>query len=115
MEVLEFVPAAEVDPVYLDASYYVVPEAAGLRPYTLLFQTMRQSGAVALAQWTAHNREHIVLLRPGCSGLVLHTLYYHDEVRALEEFRTDTSQIQIPGAELIVGKKTLLRNMSILS
>jgi DNA end-binding protein Ku len=50
MEVLEFVPAAEVDPVYLDASYYVVPEAAGLRPYTLLFQAMQHRGAVALAQ-----------------------------------------------------------------
>ena len=52
----------------------------------------------ALAQWTAHNREHIVLLRPGPYGLVLHTLYYHDEVRAREEFRTDTSQI--PAREL---------------
>jgi DNA end-binding protein Ku len=98
MEVLEFVPAAEVDPVYLDASYYVLPEAAGVRPYTLLFAAMRQCGMVALAQWTAHNREHLVLLRPGVFGLILHTLYYHDEVRALEEFRTDTSQIQ--GREL---------------
>jgi DNA end-binding protein Ku len=98
MEVLEFVPAAEVDPVYLDASYYVLPEAAGLRPYTLLLAAMRQRGMVALAQWTAHNREHLVLLRPGVFGLILHTLYYQDEVRALEEFRTDTSQIQ--GREL---------------
>ena len=94
MEVLEFVAAAEVDPVYLDASYYVLPDAAGLRPYTLLFEAMRQSGVVALAQWTAHNREHLVLLRAGHRGLILHTLYYHDEVRALEEFPTDTSQIQ---------------------
>jgi DNA end-binding protein Ku len=98
MEMLEFVSAAEVDPVYLDASYYVLPEAAGVRPYTLLFEAMRRRGMVALAQWTAHNREHLVLLRPGPFGLILHTLYYHDEVRALEEFRTDASQIQ--GREL---------------
>jgi DNA end-binding protein Ku len=69
-----------------------------VRPYTLLFEAMRQRGMVALAQWTAHNREHLVLIRPGVFGLILHTLYYHDEVRALEEFRTDTSQIQ--GREL---------------
>lgn len=100
LEVLEFVPAAEVDPVYLDASYYVVPEAAGQRPYTLLFEALRQSGYVALAQWTAHNREHLVVVRPGRCGLVLHTLYYHDEVRALEEFRTDTSPIAARELEL---------------
>jgi DNA end-binding protein Ku len=93
MEVLRFVPAAQVDPVYLDTSYYVVPEAAGQRPYTLLFHALKQSGYVAMAQWTAHNREHIVLLRPGRHGLILHTLYYQDEVRAADEFHTDTSQI----------------------
>ncbi len=98
IEVVEFVPAAEVDPVYLDASYYVVPEAAGHRPYTLLFHTMRQTGYVALAQWTTHNREHLVLVRPGRSGLLLHTLYYPDEVRAEEEFHTDTTPL--PAREL---------------
>jgi DNA end-binding protein Ku len=98
MEVLQFVPAAEVDPVYLDTSYYVVPEGAGHRPYTLLFQTMRQTGYVALAQWTMHNREHLVLIRPGRWGLLLHTLYYADEVRAEEEFHTDTAQL--PAREL---------------
>ena len=102
MEVLRFVPAAQVDPVYLDTSYYVVPEAAGQRPYTLLFHALRQSGYVAMAQWTAHNREHIVLLRPGRHGLILHTLYYQDEVRAEEEFHTDTAQI--PARELELAR-----------
>jgi len=100
MEVLEFVPAAAVDAVYLDASYYVVPEAAGQRPYALLWEALRQSGSVALAQWTAHHREHVVLIRPGRSGLILHTLYYHDEVRAGEEFRTDTAPLAARELEL---------------
>jgi DNA end-binding protein Ku len=47
MEVLEFVPQAEVDPVYLDASYYVVPERAGEKPYTLLYEALRRSGYAA--------------------------------------------------------------------
>lgn len=85
MEVLQFVLVAEIDPVYLDASYYVVPEAAGQRPYTLLFHALRTSGYVALAQWTAHSREHLVLLRPGRRGLILHTLFYQDEIRAEDE------------------------------
>jgi len=65
MEVLEFVPEAEVDPVYLDASYYVAPERAGEKPYTLLYAALRNTGQAALAQLTMHNREHLVLLRPG--------------------------------------------------
>ncbi|MGB9456792.1 MAG: Ku protein, partial [Bryobacteraceae bacterium] len=63
MEVREFVPIAEIDPVYLDASFYVVPETAGEKPYTLLYEVLRRSGHAAVAQWTCHNREYLVLLR----------------------------------------------------
>jgi DNA end-binding protein Ku len=100
MEVLEFVPAAEVDPVYLDASYYVVPERAGEKPYTLLYEALRQSGYVSIAQLTMHSREHLVLLRPGRFGLLLHTLFYSDEVRTLDEFRTDTEWVAPQELEL---------------
>lgn len=40
-----------------------------------------------------HNREHIVIVRPGHKGMLLHTMYYNDEIRQVEEFRTDTSQV----------------------
>jgi DNA end-binding protein Ku len=100
LEVLEFVPAAEVDPVYLSTSYYVAPDNAARRPYTLLLAAMRQRGQVAVAQWTAHDREHLVLIRPGGCGLVLHTLHYHDEVRAADEFRADTSEVAARELEL---------------
>ena len=100
MEVLEFVPEAEVDPVYLDASYYVAPERAGEKPYTLLYEALRRTGQAALAQLTMHNREHLVLLRPGRFGLMLHTLFYRDEIRALDEFRTETEWVTPQELEL---------------
>jgi DNA end-binding protein Ku len=100
MEVLEFVPEAEVDPVYLDASYYVAPERAGEKPYTLLCEALRRTRQAALAQLTMHNREHLVLLRPGRFGLLLHTLFYGDEIRALDEFRTDTEWVTPQELEL---------------
>ena len=100
MEILEFVPAAEVDPVYLDASYYVVPERAGEKPYTLLYEALRRTGSVGVAQWTFHNREYLVLLRPGRYGLVLHTLFYANEVRGLEEFRTEAEWVAAREVEL---------------
>ena len=86
VQILDFVHAGDVDPIYLEASYYLLPEQAGEKPYTLLFEAMRRSGCMSIGKLTMHNREHIVLMRPGRFGLVLHTLYYEDEVRALDEF-----------------------------
>ena len=100
MEVLQFVPAAQVDAVYLDRSYYVVPDAAGQRPYKVLFQALQQTAYAAVAQWTVQHREHMVLLRPGRRGLILHTLYYQDEVRAEEEFHTESTPVAARELEL---------------
>ena len=94
MEVLEFVKTNEVDPIYFDASYYLAPDEAGERPYALLFEALKQSQCVGVAKIAMHNREHIVILRPGARGILLHTMYYKDEIRQVEEFRTDTSAIQ---------------------
>jgi DNA end-binding protein Ku len=100
MEVLEFVTATEVDPIFLDASYYVLPDGAVEKPYTILFEALRRTGYAALAQWTLHSREHLVLLRPGRFGLLVHTLFYADEVRAFDEFRTDTEWVTPQELEL---------------
>jgi DNA end-binding protein Ku len=94
MEVLEFVKAAEVDTVYYESSYYMAPDDAGEKPYALLFEAMRRGGCVGVAKIAMHNREHIVILRPGQKGILLHTMYYPDEIRQVEEFRTDTSMVQ---------------------
>jgi DNA end-binding protein Ku len=94
MEVLEFVKAAEVDAVFLESSYYMAPDEAGEKPYALLFEALRQSGCVGVAKIAMHNREHIVILRPGPKGILLHTMYYPDEIRQVEEFRTDTSLVK---------------------
>jgi DNA end-binding protein Ku len=49
---------------------------------------------VGVAKIAMHNREHIVILRPGSKGILLHTMYYPDEIRQVEEFRTDTSTVK---------------------
>ena len=94
MEVLEFVKAAEVDAIFLESSYYMAPDEAGEKPYALLFEALRQSGCVGVAKIAMHNREHIVILRPGPKGILLHTMYYPDEIRQVDEFRTDTSMVK---------------------
>jgi DNA end-binding protein Ku len=108
MEVLEFVKASEVDPIFLESSYYLAPDEGGEKPYALLFESLRQSGFVGVAKIAMHNREHIVILRPGARGILLHTMYYPDEIRQVEEFRTDTSTVKPKELELA---KTLVASL----
>ena len=109
MEIQEFVKADQVDPVFLESSYYVAPEEGGEKPYALLFEALRQSQYYGIAKVSMHNREHVVVLRPSEKGLLLHTMYYVDEIRQSEEFRTNTSLIKERELELA---KTLISTLA---
>lgn len=91
MEILEFVRADGIDPIYFDASYFMVPEEAGKKAYHLLLETMKKSGYSAIAKIAMHQREFTVVVRPHADGLLLHTMFYPEEVREVPEFRRDTS------------------------
>src|SRR6185369_13174387 len=105
MEILEFVPTNEVDPVYFESSYYLVPEEAGKRPYALLVKAMQDTNYVAIAKITMHNREYTVILRPQEEGLMLHTMYYENEVRRIEDF--GTKNVELKAAELKVAHQLI--------
>ena len=94
MEILEFVKGGDVDPVYLESSFYMAPDEGGEKPYALLFEAMRQTGYYAIAKIAMHSREHVVIIRPADKGLVLHTMYYADEVRASDEFGANTENLR---------------------
>jgi len=105
MEIQEFVKLAEIDPVYFETSYYVNPEEAGEKAYGLLYQAMSSTGLAAIAQFAMHTREHVVVLRPGRKGILGHTMFYENEVRADEEFHADTkavSQKELKLAETLI-------------
>ncbi len=93
MQIVEFVKFAEIDPVYLETSYYVAPDAGGDKPYSLLFNTLKKTGYAAIGEFVMHRRDQVVVLRPGEHGLIAHTVFYEDEVRRNDEYRTDTGLI----------------------
>jgi len=105
MEILEFVKAGEVDPVYFESSYYMMPEEAGRRPYALLTKALEESEYVAIAKLTMHNREYTVFLRPHNGGLMLHTMYYSDEVREVEGF--GAPDVEVKEAEIKVAHQLI--------
>ena len=85
IDIAEFVPLASVDPIYFDKTYYLGPDKGGEKAYRLLADAMAESGRVALAKFVMRGKESLVLVRPAQNGLMLHTMYFADEVRDFGE------------------------------
>jgi DNA end-binding protein Ku len=104
MEIFEFVKADGIDPIYYDSSYFMVPEEAGKKAYHLLLETMRKSGYSAIAKIAMHQREYTVVVRPHANGLLLHTMFYPEEVREVPEFRRDEN-VAVKPQEVALAEK----------
>jgi DNA end-binding protein Ku len=85
IEISQFVDLEELDPLYFDRAYFVVPTEASVRPYKLLHEAMRKSGKIALARFVMRERQYLCALRVLDDGLVLHTLGYADEVESIDK------------------------------
>ena len=93
MEIVRSVKLAEIDPVFFETSYYVVPDRGGEKAYAILFKALRETDHVALARVGMYGREHVVIVRPGQHGILAHTMYYTDEIRFENEFRADVQSV----------------------
>jgi len=78
-----FVELQEIDPIYYERSYYVVPDEGGAKAFLLLGEALREVNRVAVGKVVIREKEQLVSLRPYDGALVMSTLYYADEVRAL--------------------------------
>jgi DNA end-binding protein Ku len=81
VDVVEFVPLADIDPIYFNKSYYLEPEKSGLKPYALLRDTLRNTDMVAVVKVAISNREQLATLRVKDDVLVLATMLWPDEIR----------------------------------
>jgi DNA end-binding protein Ku len=94
IEITEFVPLAEVDPVHFEKTYYLGPDKGGVKPYRLLSKAMRETGRAALARYAARGKDYLVLLRPFDDGLAMQQLRYADEIRAFDEVPVGDADVQ---------------------
>ena len=81
IEIERFVEAEEIDPIYFQKSYYLVPEGTGVKAYHLLREAMADDGKVALAKVAFRDKEHLATLRLRDNVFVLETMYWPDEIR----------------------------------
>ena len=85
IDIAEFVPLDQVDPIYFEKTYYLGPDKGGEKAYRLLADAMKGSGRVAVAKFVMRGKENIVLIRASQKGLMLHTMYFANEIRDFGE------------------------------
>jgi DNA end-binding protein Ku len=85
IDIAEFVPLVQVDPIYFEKTYYLGPDKGGEKAYRLLTDAMKAEGRVALAKYVMRGKENLVLIRASQDGLMLHTMYFADEIRDFGE------------------------------
>jgi Ku protein, prokaryotic len=98
IEISEFVPLAKVDPIYFERSYYLGPDKGGEKAYRLLTDAMIQVGKVAVAKFVLRGKENLVIIRPAQNGLVMHMMYFANELRSFDEIGKGES-VQINASE----------------
>ena len=109
LEITEFVSLEEIDPVFFEKAYFLGPAAGGGKTYRLLSSAMKKQKKVAVAQWVSSGKQHLVVLRPYEDGLVLHTMFYADEVRDFGAIDVESGQVrekEVALAEMLIDELT---------
>jgi DNA end-binding protein Ku len=107
MDILSFANQNEIDPLFFDSSYFIVAEEEGRKAYQLLLKTLEDSKRVGISKVTMHQREYTAFIRPYDRGLVLHTMYFENEIREAPGYgKTDNVKLrpqEVKLAEQLVG------------
>jgi DNA end-binding protein Ku len=109
IEITRFVPLDEVDPVWLDRTYYLSPAQAPAqrRPYVLLLEAMKQSGMGAIGRFVLRGAEYFALIRPKGEALVLETLFLAEDVRSQAEIDEAVAGTEVKKAELDLAMQVM--------
>ena len=105
IDITEFVPADQVEAVYIDKPYYLGPDKGGARAYRLLSRALRESERVAIATYATRGKQYLVRIRPHEDGLVLDQLKYADEVKRFDEVPIDEAEVK--DAEMALARQLI--------
>lgn len=90
----EFLPAEQVDRIYLEKTYFLGPDKGGERAYKLLAEALKKSSRVAIGQYAARGKQYLIMVRPLDGGLVMEQLRYADEVRSIADVPIPKTEVK---------------------
>ena len=107
LEVVAFTKLNQIDPIFFDASYFCVPEETGTKPYQLMVKALEDTHSIGLGRLTMYQRDYTVFLRAYHHGLLLHTMYFANEIRRVPEFgaleSVNLKQQEVKLTEQLIG------------
>src|SRR5438093_1658437 len=112
IDIVQFVDAEDIDPIYYKKTYYLVPEESGAKAYALLRQAMAEDGRVGIAKVSFRDKEHLAALRFKDSVFVLETMFWPDEIRSAGFEEIEKAERSKPRLQEIQMAKTLIDNLT---
>ncbi|MEA2267373.1 MAG: end-binding protein Ku [Solirubrobacteraceae bacterium] len=107
IEIEDFVALAEIDPIFFDHPYYLVPDERGIKPYRLLLAAMRETEMVALGRLVLRAKEHLVAIRAADEVMTLETMVFADEIVSPDRFAELDGEVATSDRELAVAKQLI--------
>jgi len=107
IDIQDFVDLDEIDPVYFDSTYYMVPEKGAGKAYALLLEAMRKSKKVAIARVVLRQKQHLVALRPLRNALSMETMLYADEVVSPDTLEGLPEDVEVTDRELAMAQQLI--------
>jgi DNA end-binding protein Ku len=107
IDIERFVPLGEIDPIYFDRTYFLVPAAAAAarRPYVLLLNVLKEEQVGAIGRFVLAGKEKLCLIRPKGDSLVLETLFVAEDVYSQAEIDEAAEDTKVKGAELDLARQ----------
>ena len=105
IDISDFVDESQIDPVFYDSAYFLVPDELARKSYTLLSRAMEESGRVAIATFVMRTKQYLVAIRPTEGRLMMSTMVYADELVSPEEIPglEELSEIEVSEAEMAMA------------
>ena len=112
IDIEEFVELADIDPLFFEHSYYLVPDEIAARPYALLVEAMEGTGKVGIGRFVLRTKQYLAALRPRDGALVLSTMLFADEVVGTAELEVKTTSDTQPSERELTMARQLVSSLS---
>ena len=108
IEIEDFVDLADIDPIYYDSSYYLIPGDTASKPYKLLHQAMTESGKAGIARFVLRTKQYLAVIRPLGDAIAVSTLVYDDEVVTTERLDgLPDDEVELNEKELAMARQLI--------